>query len=144
MYQCDISNLFERKMLNLSLIKLYKEIRGLPSPAYELITELIVLTGRKECTVRKWLDGSIIPPQCVRDEIQKEMNLSFNELINEYYNRVNKKPYATQFIEYLMSITGKSLPSIKRYLLGTANPDISTKKLISNALETPIEILFPQ
>ena len=130
-------------MLQTSLIESYNRLQMCPTPAKNLILEIMNITGRKESTVRKWLYGSTRPDKATCAAIEIATNNSFEDIIEDYHCRTMVPSPAQAFRERIQKTTNKSMDSIVRYLNGKSVPDYPTKKIISEEFNTPISILFP-
>jgi hypothetical protein len=130
-------------MVQSSLVQIYKSLKAQPTPAKKLILEVASLTGRKESAIRKWLDGSVRPDASTCTTIEHEMGMPFDNLIKEYYHRLQEPTQAQVFRQQLAEVTQKSPITILRYVTGITIPDALTRSVIAKELNTPISILFP-
>jgi hypothetical protein len=71
------------------------------------------------------------------------MGMPFDNLIKEYYHRLQEPTQAQVFRQQLAEVTQKSPITILRYVTGITVPDALTRSVIAKELNTPISILFP-
>jgi hypothetical protein len=121
---------------------MYKDIKTQPTPAKELMLEVKKLTGRKESTIRKWLDGSSRPDKETCHKLKEAMGMSLDLLTIEYYNRLNQPTKAQIFRKRIEEVAHKSPMTVSRYVLGTSIPDALTQAVIADELNTSATILF--
>jgi hypothetical protein len=122
---------------------MYKIIKAQPTPAQELILEIEKVTGRKEATIRKWIDGRAYPDNEINIRLEVVMGMSINNIIAEYSNRLQKPTKAQIFRKRIEKVTHKSPITVLRYVLGSTTPDALTQSVIANEFNTSISTLFP-
>jgi transcriptional regulator with XRE-family HTH domain len=130
-------------MITKSLVETYKELKNEPTPAKQLILDVIKLTGRKESAIRKWLDGSARPDESTCLTIEQGMRMTFDAVIKEYYDRLNLPTSATKFRRRIEVVTHRSKITVMRYVQGVIIPDALTQSVIAKELNTTVSTLFP-
>jgi hypothetical protein len=130
-------------MIEGSLLDIYSKAKERPTPAQELIMQITEISGYKEITIRKWIDGSSCPTPQVRAIIEAKLNKSIDQIIVEYYERVKQPTAAMLICNRIQKATHKSSSTVRRYANGISDPDSLSKAAIAEEFNTPISILFP-
>jgi hypothetical protein len=131
-------------MVKTSFLQTYDALKAQPTPAKELVLSVMQLSGRKESSIRKWLDGSTRPDEATIAKIEDGMKMPFDTLIVEYYRRRKLPTAASSFRRRIKNITHKSEITVARYVQGIIVPDRLTQTVIAQELNTPVQILFPK
>lgn len=64
--------------------------------------------------------------------------------LREHYRDMRAVPTPPQeFIKALAQLTHRTEKTVRFWLSGTQEPDLLTKEVIAQWLETPVEVLFP-
>ena len=68
-----------------------------------------------------------------------------NKSLREMYLEEKKRPtHAASFITSVAEVTHHSKAAVRKWILGFARPDMSTKILLSKHFSVPYDVLFPE